>query len=130
MMWRWLMNAWCLAHWRLLEGALANSDCDVAGTLWVPSLHPTAAFAGNFWHAKASYIRRLTPLDQYRREFNAMLAVTNPCSFGPRHAAEFWINSRTDCKPMNFGPGDSRAWDHRWWVSVPEHVVFANQFGS
>lgn len=130
MIWRWTMNGWCLARWSELETALAQSECDAAGTLWVSALHPTGAFAGNFWHAKASYIRTLTPLDTYIAEFSAMLATHNPSSYSVRHAAEFWINSRANCRPLNFGPGESRAWDHRWWNSEPDHVAFAHQFGS
>ena len=129
-MWRWLMNAWCLRHWRALEGRLLASSADVAGTAWVPGMYPAAAFAGNFWHAKASHIRRLTPLAEYIEQFRGILSDPGAQHWGTRHAAEFWINAGCSTNPLCFGPGDSRLWDHAWWRVNPSVEQFAVAHGN
>lgn len=84
--WRRSMTRHVVGDWRTCVSLLR--DYDTIGCHWLtPSLYPhvvgTPYYGGNFWWARASYLRRLPPLEQQ-----------------DRHAAEGWI-----------GLGDPYAYD-------------------
>ena len=119
-MWRWLMNAYCLAGWRESIEALDEYNC--AGVSWCPQHRgmPTAYFPGTFWWASAGFVSHLTPVDEYVQQFEAWRKHHPPSGFGTRHAAETWFNSRVDAAPKVWGPPASRFWDPAWWTA-PEN---------
>jgi SAM-dependent methyltransferase len=86
--WRWLMNADLLT--RAMEPGLL-SGVDVIGASFNLNLPGFHHFAGNFWAAKAEYIRDLEPLAEYRDGWATR--PDRPHWLGLRFAAEFWIGS-------------------------------------
>ena len=114
-MWRWLMNALNLADWRRATDALQRHNC--AGASWHANAFPVSYFPGNFWWARVSFVRQLTALDDYIKQFEDCIRHRNPHGFSRRHAAECWINSRKNAQPFIAGPPASRFWDHKWWTS-------------
>ena len=118
LMWRLFMNAHCLTGWQRMHEALARSaEHDCAGAGWI-EWWGTNAFAGNFWMAKAEYIRSLMPFDEYRVAYG-----------GTRWAAEHWINSRGTARPLNFGPLESCFHAHGYWTSHPDLCELAYRHG-
>ncbi|MCE5310453.1 MAG: hypothetical protein LLG20_22680 [Acidobacteriales bacterium] len=115
-MWRWLMNAYCLAEWRDMVASLANHNC--AGVSWHANAFPVSYFPGNFWWATAGFISQLTEIPDYVVQFTDCITKHNTHGFTKRHAAECWINSRCNANPCIFGPQESRMWDHRWWTAA------------
>jgi len=129
LMWRWLMNAYVISHWRDLHASLVDGK-NVAGTAWMDSMFPCGAFAGTFYVTDAAYVRTMTPPDSYVAEFQECLRHSNPHGWDVRHAAEFWINSRLTAIPANHGPRATRLWDHAWWVENTDIQDFATLHGS
>lgn len=114
LMWRWIMNAYNLTHWRSMVAALTDKNC--AGVSWHNGF-PVGYFPGNFWWARSSFIREFTEIPEYIRQFEECLRSQNPNRFTTRHAAECWINSRMAANPFIAGPPESRFWDHAWWTA-------------
>lgn len=129
-LWRWLMNAYVLTHWRTMVESLKHHNC--AGVSWMTHCFPASCFPGTFWWATARFVAQLTPVDDYYNQFCQCIANHNPTGFTPRHSAEVWVNSRLNANPRVFGPGDSRFWDHAWWSEEQNHVwrEFAHRYGS
>ena len=113
-MWRWIMNAHAITRWRESIDKLSLNNC--VGYSWHATGFPASYFPGNFWWARTSFVRQLTPVQQYKSEFEQCIATKNPNRFTVRHAAECWINSRTNARPGIWGPEQSRLWDTTWWV--------------
>jgi len=118
LMWRMYMNAWCLTGWRAMFDSLMASECDCSGAGWT-HWWGASGWPGNFWMAKSPYLRSLTPFDEYLTAFG-----------GTRFAAEFWINSRSEARPLNFGLEDTRFWDHSFWTAHPQRCTFAYIHGT
>ncbi len=66
--WRWLMNYLCLAQWRTRVEELKDHDavglCCKHDSTW------KWIFAGNFWWARSSWLRRLPPIRHGRDRFD------------------------------------------------------------
>jgi len=87
--WRLYMEYFVIQHWQNCLDALDTAD--VCGVLW--RIHPRPHFSGNFWWARASYIRTLAPLPK-------------PYLFDNRMDCEFFVgrNPRVRVKEFhNFG---------------------------
>lgn len=113
-MWRWIMNSYAIHHWKSSAANLRRHNC--AGFSWHASGFPVSYFPGNFWWARSSFIKQLTPIYQYVGEFADCISKKNPNGFTKRHAAECWINSRMNANPFIWGPEQSRLWDEQWWT--------------
>lgn len=74
--WRRFMEYYVLQHWRFLRGALWGHDC--AGVQLRPE--PWPHFSGNFWWARASYLRTLPVpmLTRSRTEAEEWLGLMGP----------------------------------------------------
>jgi hypothetical protein len=84
--WRKLMNHEVLMNWQQLVPKLQSFD--VIGVNW-RNCQPVAHFSGNFWWARADWVRSLAPFDAY---------YENPLypagwDSGRRLGCEFWISS-------------------------------------
>lgn len=95
--WRRDMLRHTIGRWREATGAL-NDGYEIVGIYWrtmpmlgpkSPVLHPH--FSGNFWWAKASYLRTLGPL--YKNS---------------RYDAEAWIGYNMDARWLDLYPGAPR----------------------
>lgn len=113
-MWRWIMNAYNLTQWKTMTTVLRDHNC--SGVSWHGNAFPVGYFPGNFWWARASFIREFTEINDYILQFEDCLRHRNPQGFTRRHAAECWINSRMNADPFVAGPAQSRFWDHSWWT--------------
>lgn len=122
-MWRWLMNAYNLIGWERMVESLGEHNC--AGVSWVGNSSPAPHFPGNFWWARASFVKQLTPVDDYRVQYVDWARAYAPAwrAASPRHAAEYWFNSRVNAAPFVAGPDASRFWDHAWWAA-PENSIW------
>ena len=81
--WRRYMLHWVVEQWRECVDSLATSE--LVGTNWYPSpWMPWNHFGGNFWWARADYIRSLV-----------VPMATLPWNYrrSPRYIAEMWIGS-------------------------------------
>lgn len=86
--WRRSLTRHVVCGWEECAGLLADGH-DTAGCHWVTAHKSTTAFyAGNFWWARASYLRRLPP---------------PPCE--SRWQAETWVSSVSDPKAADLLPG-------------------------
>lgn len=119
-MWRWIMNAYNLMGWKDSCEKLSNHNC--AGFSWHASGFPVSYFPGNFWWARSSFVKQLTPFYTYVTEFANCISKRNPNRFTKRHAAECWINSRCNANPFIWGPEQSRLWDERWWTEKGQEI--------
>lgn len=73
---------------------LLNSDCDTAGVLFTECKEGTSVFyAGNFWIAKAAYIKKLGAYDDWLDNY------PHTDLFQQRYAAESWLGSKK-MKPL------------------------------
>jgi glycosyltransferase involved in cell wall biosynthesis len=78
--WRRLQMAALVARWKEHVQALNEFDC--VGVNWWRT-YPSTHFSGNFWMARASYLRTLPRVSEYWRD---------------RYSAERWIGSVQGCK--------------------------------
>jgi len=84
--WRKLMNHEVLVNWRQIVPQLDSFD--VIGVNW-RNCPPIAHFSGNFWWARAGWVRELAPFDEYYANPRHPSALEN----SPRLGCEFWISS-------------------------------------
>jgi hypothetical protein len=84
--WRELMNREVIGRWQ--ENVRALDGCDVVGVNW-RNCPPIAHFCGNFWWARADYLRQLAPFDAYYRRPR----YPSDWEDGLRLGCEFWIGS-------------------------------------
>lgn len=93
--WRACMLYWMVGRWRECVAKL-HSGWDVVGTTYCAK--PLPHFQGNFWWAKASYLRTLDDV----RKIEFVPSVPNQ---GERHKAEFWVLSKPGkfYQPYNHG---------------------------
>lgn len=129
-LWRWLMNAYVITHWRTMVEALKYHNC--AGVSWMPHCFPSSCFPGTFWWSTAGFVAQLTPVGEFLDQFRECTKFRDPNGKQNRLAAEHWVNSRINANPRVFGPGESRFWDSAWWSDERNHVwrEFAHRYGS
>jgi hypothetical protein len=84
--WRELMNREVIGRWT--DNVRALDDWDVVGVNW-RNCPPIAHFCGNFWWARADYVRSLAPFDSYYRR----PLYPSDWDDGLRLGCEFWIGS-------------------------------------
>jgi hypothetical protein len=73
---------------------LLQSDCDTAGVLFTECKDGTSIFyAGNFWIAKASYLKKLGSYDEWLNNY------PHKDPYAQRYAAESWLGSK-NMKPL------------------------------
>jgi hypothetical protein len=86
--WRHLMNREVIARWRSNIDILQGGH-DIVGVNWRDT-PPISHFAGNFWIAKASFIRTLEDFSTYYRNPRHQ---TSDIRYMARLGCEFWIGS-------------------------------------
>jgi len=123
LMWRWAMNVEVLGC-SDMAGSLTNVD--VAGYSWTLANElGNQHFRGNFWLARAAYIRRLPDPWVFRDQ---TWHRHRPAAMPDRFPAEMWIGADAGvlandlCTVPGHQPGkDSFACGHDFWVNHPEH---------
>lgn len=85
--WRELMTRETIGRWK--ENVRDLDDHDVVGVNW-RECAPIPHFSGNFWWARADWIRSLAPFDAY---YQTPCYYPNDWGEGLRLACEFWIGS-------------------------------------
>ncbi len=91
--WRRLMMRELVAKWREQLPALNSHDC-VGVNWWFAK--GNNHFSGNFWLARADWLRRLPKFDTYHRD---------------RYSCEVWIGSAVPCRAKSLVCHDKRFWD-------------------
>jgi len=116
MFWRWIMNLAVLVEWKDRVAELATHD--VAGFCW-EDCDPHAHFCGNFWWARADWIRGLSGFDWY---------FSKPWCGNMRLACEQWISSCNLREPerrvasaylRSQGNAVHPIWTLPWWQARP-----------
>jgi hypothetical protein len=87
-LWRRSMTSHVVSGWESCAGFLERNGTDAVGCHWLtPEEHhdppdyvvDSPFFGGNFWVARASYLRRLPPLEsQYRHQAEEWVGLANP----------------------------------------------------
>lgn len=87
-LWRRSMTSHLVSGWEQSAGFLERNGTDAVGCHWLtPEEHhdppdyvvESPFFGGNFWVARASYLRRLPPLEsQYRHQAEEWVGLCNP----------------------------------------------------
>lgn len=97
--WRKLMEDHVIRKWR--ENLAPLVDHDVVGVNWLEC--PTPHFSGNFWMARADWIRKLPDFVAYHssRQF-----VRTNC--------EFWIGSAHGCRVHSLVYRNQPFWEEPW----------------
>jgi hypothetical protein len=94
--WRESMTYDCIVRWRECVNALDLSDA--AGPFWLKSNEPEHRehdyfFAGNYWWANASYIRRLPPVkNDTRYQAEGWIGMNEAKVTVMRHGLSYWGN--------------------------------------
>jgi hypothetical protein len=94
-LWRNGMDRQLLSHWPALLRRMDRGSYDAAGAWWIAPRH----FSGNFWVARAGYIRTLEPLPELDAD--------------SRYSAEIWIGSGKAFKPLALSTGWPKVWTPR-----------------
>lgn len=117
--WRHYLNYWTIERW---QDNIAKLDegMDTVGINFIE--HPWPHYSGNFWWARASYIRKLTPLthpDKIEWGKPSKFIVTDSLDSGNfRYEHEAWIGSAAPVwAELHHGPGgNTPGWhyDHNY----------------
>jgi len=127
-MWRWMMNAYILDGWQEAEKTLIEGNWDFVAPK--VSNDPFPHSSGNFWIAKASYVRGLQPFQDYYKTFMKVYASRLHGGWSQRHAAEAWIGSGPDVRALQLTAYPFDMWHHGPWVENIEAQTFATRHGS
>jgi hypothetical protein len=93
--WRRLMERLVVARWR--ENLTHLKDHDAVGVNWYAC--DTPHFSGNFWLARADWLRKLPDFVTYH---NSRKLV--------RYTCEFWIGSAPGCRPRSLACSGQVFW--------------------
>lgn len=116
--WRWIMNAYVLNRW---EECVADlEDHDIAGVCW-EDCDPRSHFCGNFWWARADWIRKLSGFNWYwKNPFYNVNAHRDP-EGNRRFACEHWISSNNmrgaQRRVKSYFVTNGHIWQQQFWDS-------------
>lgn len=127
-LWRWLMNAAMLTHWRASLDILIEGQWDFVAPK--VSNNPFPHSSGNFWIAKTNYVRRLARFQDYYNSFMEVYAHRLHGGWSLRHSAEAWIGSGQDLRACQVSPYPMEMWHYQTWVDNVDAQVYATKHGS